>query len=132
MKANDVMVGDWVYCKAHKKNGRVYRIDQANGKGNGWIAVIDGDFHESRIEPILLTPKILENNCFTDYGESWFIPTQKNDVHIRIGFHRRDSEIDIYDEHHLSFRRSFEPNKLYVHNLQQALRICGIEKEIVL
>ena len=64
LDCKSLMIGDWVYCKPHKKYAKVYRIDQANGEGNGWIAAIDGDYSEDRYEPIPLKRIHLTKNGF--------------------------------------------------------------------
>lgn len=64
METKELQIGDWVSIPHINKIGKVYRVDQANGKGNGYAAVIDGDFNESLIKAIPLTAEILEKNGF--------------------------------------------------------------------
>lgn len=74
------------------------------------------------IEPVPLTPEILEKNGFKNMGffgkcevENWKILCDTKNVAI---IHKEHTDIDIPIE--------------YVHELQHALRLCGIDKEIVL
>ena len=88
------------------------------------IGIIDPDFlHWNEVQPIPLTPEILEKNGFVkhDTWDEW--------VHYETGIF-----IDftlLVDEYgfHLDI-----PNARikYVHELQHALKLCGIEKEIEL
>jgi len=138
---NVLMIGDWVRVPRLNKNGKVYRIDRANGVGNGFIAVLRGDFHEDDIEPVLLTPEILKKNGFeNDFYEEESIA----DYHtIRLeGYSLKHNigEIDGYlvtwcngsinvtTDVHCCVQKDIS----YVHELQHALRLCGIEKEIEL
>jgi len=120
MKAEELMIGDWVKISHLNKIGKVYRIDRANGEGNGFAAVIDGDYYEGNLEPIPLTTEILEKNGFSsNYAEDDLSYAEScGDI---IGIH-------IYGKNGLMDEMYFK----YVHQLQQALRLCGIEKEIVL
>jgi len=138
MKAEELMIGDWVIITLRNKIGKVYRIDEANGKGNGWVAVINGDYHETHLEPILLTPEILEKNGFKPY-----IPEN----HLETVYACQDVSKAVADELYAlwpyrdgSFylllrvigKDMVRMDVHYVHQLQHALRLCGIEKEIVL
>ena len=130
MKASDLMVGDWVRVPRLNKNGKVYRVDCANGEGNGFVAVLGGDFHENDIEPVLLTPEILRKNGFgftkSDFTDSvwngWWI---YKGLELATACLNRDEEwpcfINIYDSN---------IKCEYVHQLQHALKIAKIEKEI--
>ena len=141
LSVKSLQIGDWVKISHRNKIGKIYRIDEANGKGNGHAAVIDGDYHESLLEPIPLTPEILEKNGWrhefdkTDYmvkydlGEEgkncwmmWAIKEHNLDVQ------RQDEKLDMYN---LKVSKVVIPCD-YVHELQHALRLCGIEKEIEL
>lgn len=124
MKANELMIGDWVRVPRLNKNGKVYRIDRANGYGNGFVAVLRGDFHEGDIEPVLLTPEILEKNGFECRG-AWCLPGE--DLGLR-----QDGDswglLSYYAEYNALAFCHIE----YVHQLQHVLRLCGIEEEIKL
>ena len=142
MKANELMVGDWVKVTHLNKIGKAYRIDRANEDGNGWVAVFDGDYHESLLEPIPLTPEILEKNGWKLYDLEdidWLIyDYSTNCQNVRI------SENDTYgykwwivvsnilgeDEAGFKDRNHAGIYCNYVHQLQHALRLCGIDKEI--
>lgn len=78
----------------------------------------DGDDF-SWIEAIPLTPEILEKNLATEPQIAWCIGwNKKDDIHIEIK--REDLNASFYGV--IGF----------VHQLQHALRLCGINKNIVL
>ena len=139
MKANELMIGDWVLVKHLNKAGRVYRIDTANGKGNEFIALIDGDFSINDIEPIPLTPEILEKNgfkfespCINDNKDAWVYewphekPNHTPHVFLLMSHHNKARFPNFW------ICAPNDPDIVYVHQLQHALRLCGIEKEIEL
>ena len=139
MKAEDLMVGDLVYysyanhfvtkvidvcshgeepfirCKRNEKDS-LYKQGQLE------------DFHVGILRPIILTEEILKKNGF--YGEVY--------LWINAG---DEKTLEYYPfEHRLSLWYGGEKNQeilfkghcFYVHELQHALKLCGIEKEIIL
>lgn len=127
MKA-ELMIGDWVY--------RPDCYDQVKEiRQNGIIGLdsLRGLIGFSEIEPIPLTAEILEKNgfvykeaektCATDAFHLWWL----------------DGSIFTLDDD--SWWRQIKDGKLrvkfggfplkYVHELQHALRLCNIEKEII-
>ena len=146
MKANELMIGDWVEYRftGWTEKGGVYKDYQyvqisTTGKlyvkaDNDRVASADGE----EFFPIPITPDILEENGFEIVSarddnagtmEKYFYP--------RIGYVYRFSngewEVDL-----IGYGRGFSGAAKYrgvisyVHELQHALRLCGIEKEIVL
>ena len=126
MKAKDLMIGDWVYDTILKGNTKVEMLS---------LSGIRGEFHEkvwneNTFEPIPLTPEILDKNgweCFDTYHKYSHYRHPK----APFGILRRKEggyTIEFRDESGgLVFLFI-----LYVHQLQHALRLCGIEKEIEL
>lgn len=59
MKQTELMLGDWVYNTHSRQNERVEEI------GSGLVMLAYNDLYEyDEIEPIPLTPEILERNGF--------------------------------------------------------------------
>lgn len=138
MEAKDLMIGDWV-----KSRGKIEKVTSVY---EGYICTDSfKDSHDYYFEPIPLTPEILEKNGFTWDGSgqrSMMFNTPIDDEGVRyfiyVGFKR--GTIEIHAAHPiLKCERWRKANKvylevcgLYVHELQHALRLCGIEKEIEL
>ena len=132
MKAEELMIDDWVYNHESNQYQRVWQLDYDN-------VVLDGyySYDYNDIEPIPLTPEILEKNGwkvkegFVQHGNFGDGPlmlwhTEENKI-LRNFIH----ELEISDlSTDKGFRVRIECN--YVHELQHALRLCGIKKEIVL
>ena len=142
MKANELMIGDWVVYNGDTKYENPIQIEGMDiGRSEELITSDREDVGFEGIWPIPLTPEILEKNgwekCNTDddgsiqyekeYGNincNLWLPTDK--FPGLFGCSRRWEELtQFYDM----------VNELpcsYVHELQHALRLCGIEKEIIL
>lgn len=157
MEARDLMIGDWVHVEAHRgfnaQNVKVETIpdnDSDNKYGHHyghigtWLYGGDNDFRDvetKHLQPIPLTPEILEKNGFTggkykDYCGFVFYLSADGFREIGLTMSYKDNILwcekikpnypnsfgDKYSIHHLD----------YVHELQHAMRLCGIEKEIIL
>lgn len=149
MRANELMVGDWVkldfYDNAYAdiedavwKNGKITAIHHGN-----WVDVNFGgpldecDIEVKDVQPIPLTPEILEENGLVfDGTQTWRLNEKKLD--IRVVPVQPNNEF--WDE--FSTRIEVCTNKsdmlieavrqIYVHQLQQMLRIAGSDKEITI
>jgi len=115
MKANELMIGDLVKC----------------GKRYMKVTQLAEDMDCDDIAPIPLTPEILEKNWFRHgdgFEKRWY------DVKIE------DKKVTLYQSnifYTLMIDEGIWPklNNIYirfVHELQHALRLCGIEKDIEL
>lgn len=133
MKANDLMIGDWIEWQypadtSYHGKYRVVAIEET------WVDFLDErNYHCSQpyneIFPIPLTAEILEKNGFKKdvrnenyYKWNWYILEDNASYDMETGMVR------IFKASDLTFRHPIG----YVHELQHALRLCGIEKEIVL
>ena len=131
----ELSIGDWVSVLNYHWDGRPYtgQIDGIIKKhgtyylqfGSALSAEID------RCEPIPITPEILEKNGWELLCDSYCMQ-----IHIQMagdGYEMQD--ITIHRMKVLEVRTSTStllmPIK-YVHELQHALRLCGIEKTIEL
>jgi len=141
------MIGDWfrysytIDGREKVKTFRISRIENELGKyyvwGNGYGRMCYPD----RLEPIPITPEILEKNGFNKLGfEGWEFDSEEEriqDCPIYTILWRRDYP----SPHNTSLKiTSFVAgignfNRFdikYVHDLQHALRLCGIDKTIEL
>lgn len=138
MKANELMIGDWVNVTAAENIVRPDILSILPKKGK--VVGIDGDciyvdfveylFMFGDIEPIPLTPEILEKNGFKkcDECEQWTL-YKHSCYNILWSADEPYLEIVSYNGDSGEFNRM---GISFVHELQHALRLCGIEKEVVL
>ena len=117
MKAEELMIGDWVYAP-----GGYMVVGHINPEFLYW----------DDIEPIPLTPEILEKNRFRINYEGELHTTYFQDVD---GF-AVEIKIDCIGFTKLSMSNGLGYRVVieckYVHQLQHALRLCGIDKKIEL
>ena len=127
MKAEDLMVGDWVLLFDDKiakvdciGNTEVFLSDET---GLDWQVTYE------HIRPIFLTPEILELNGFV---------LQENEVGlygVTIAPHytRDDLPFEVFcDGDPFAIWFSDPIDIAYVHQLQHVIRLCGVNREIVL
>lgn len=135
MKANELQIGDYVNYR-----GQIIKVTSLYDKGGsnevGWSDKEDVWVNADNVKPIPLTPEILEKNGFVikkkwaqigNFGDSPLIMWHFEDDAILHDF-KHELEIHQNDTGKVHVRIPCE----YVHELQAALRLCGIEKEIVL
>ena len=135
MKANELMIGDWIGWLPTWRNDETGEIEWDGDRNHQIIGKVgmlmkdcttidycDDDYCDESIEvedigliPIPLTHEILEKNFPSINGLAWW--PQDDAFHCES---RTNGDIMVSGQ----FR--------YVHQLQQALRLVGIEKEIVL
>ena len=156
MKANELMIGDWVRPLKKKFGGIPGRIITIDGGTNTcWI---DSDEYSclvpcSDVERIPITPKILEKNGFERRDDlveriedplPFIYEDKETTESVSVGWRDsydnglRDENAEYFEEYWKiwidAFDASYEKTAriLYVHELQHALRLVGIKKEIVL
>lgn len=126
MKAEDLIIGDWLQ-DPFGNIGQVYRLDP----GRVHLRLLqerpqDGEYIVHDIEPIQLTPEVLEKNGFEPIKEGRFT-TLKNcygDILFQLE--------GIKNEYIRNTLYMFKNIPIfYVHELQHALKLCGINKEIM-
>ena len=141
MKTTDLMIGDWVTVtiENEKINGLIDKIDGQTEDLRVMLSYYPGDWEEGDcfdfIEPIPITPKILEKNVFkTQDGKEWACHKYENDdknkaslYNILWNMYEEYLEISSFTNATGEFNRF---GVCYVHELQNALKSCGIEKEI--
>ena len=134
MKATELQIGDYVRISHRNKIGKVYRIDRANGEGNGFAAVIDGDYHEEDLEPIPLQRiHLIKNGFEADKEDETFIYEDGYEVRVSFEGGCKELELEPYIYLNINFAEkhlSMEIENL--HQLQQAMRIMGCDKTIEL
>lgn len=125
MKATELMIGDWVCFDGDVEHTNPVQIDIVSQEEAG----VDGDYYD-RWLPIPLTAEILEKNFPKPRGEYWAdgdFPQIGYSIPCHTDGHLPYVEVSIYDPARVM---EFEMYLNYVHELQHAMRLCGIEKEI--
>ena len=116
------MIGDWVY--------RPDCYDQVKEIKHAGIIGIDnmrGLITFSELEPIPLTSEILEKNGFVEWSDKCYRWEYAEGIYINADFTEEEPWA------HISNRcYSATPVCRYVHEFQHAMRLCGIDKKIVL
>lgn len=125
LNCKSLMIGDWVIYRGEPTI--VYEIDdyykRINTEPDGYDSIRCIEISE--IEPIPLTSEILEKNGFKYMTGLWYFRT-KEIIPIQIVF----KETNVIT---LSIKCTPVPiNLKHVHQLQHALSLYGIEKEIIL
>lgn len=146
MKANELMIGDWIRIDEPDKyagaTGQIqslmyHREDDAayfNVFIQGKFGYVSIDVCSDDIRPIHLTADILEKNGFENIGDDTYQLEEKQ-CWFWVDFFRHTYGCE-YDTSTYEYEDDEHRLKLYgipsVHELQHALRLCGIEKEIEL
>lgn len=135
LQASDLMLGDWVmwgYTTAFGVKVGGYKMQVAAIYQDDSVDLVDSDsYYEhvpmDEVEAIPLTEKVLEKNAdivkeWMDTEEIWAW-SANNDDNASVIFHEREG-----------WKRNMEGASVrrYVHELQHALRLAGIGKEIKL
>lgn len=132
MKAKELMIGDWVSVKSCPKPN-FYKISKLDPNMESSVYPIHVERHaeglsytfldKDEIEPIQLTAEILKKNGFEEYVYASLHTFYYDKKYIISYFDNLGFSIDI-NHHNMKIH--------YVHELQHALRLCNIDKEIEL
>lgn len=117
-----LMVGDWIFNTNSREYEQVQEILCISVMLN-----YNDIYNADEIEPVKLTPEILARNGFTtlQFYSELVISNANEHTHV------------MWDGSHLTAKKMGQgtielARCYYVHQLQQALRLLGIEKEIKL
>ena len=142
MKPEELSIGDWVNVLNYHWDGRPY-TGQVNGitKKHGTYYLQFGSALSAEIdrcEPIPITPEILEKNGFRlkEESDSYKKYIAGDELCIIVLYFYKETIYGVSTL--LDCERGFaggldrihKCNLLYVHQLQHALRLCGISKTI--
>lgn len=127
MKANELMIGDWVR-HANGTAMQVTRIDYTNDGGHFACGTPHCWEYNNKFEPIPLTEEILKANGYEEVvGEKGMFG-----VTFAPYFKRDDSPMVYCDGNPFAVWFDDPVDIKYVHQLQHVLRLCGVENEIKL
>lgn len=145
IKAEELMIGDWV-MSIHPAVPRPIKVTEVSRDNIGYN---NGILHISFIEPIPITPEILERNGFywgwpvdvedeasNVFGglpiempdKSWVWDEGDGVVSVIFPNESDGGMITCYLDKHLTLVY----DDMFVHELQNALKLCGISKNIEL
>jgi len=146
MKAEELSIGDLVNVNRAENvaEGRYLEwqeIGMVDAISECFVSVRYGDdefdweeVSMDAVEPVPITPEILEKNGFELKPDGWLWCKDGNEEqdYIFIQFRKgcegvRNCEINFINKARATFKQMF-----FVHELQNALRLCKIEKEIEL
>ena len=132
MKANEIQIGDWLYYKG-KFNAFPFKVESITKKKVGYHA--EPNEHRmyylrlSECKTIPLTPEILKKNGFELKEEEIGMFGVTTALH----YIRDDVPFEVFCDGEPFAIWFKEPvNIKFVHQLQHALKLCGIKKEIIL
>ena len=122
-KVTDLMVGDWIHNNYTNKNYQVWRtfFSQATDFGKR----MDATLEDCNCEPVPLTDEILKKNGFDYHHKNFAALTYNHPFQLEMEQWPDENGIGLWSVNGIIKIR-------YVHELQHALRLCGIEKEIKL
>ena len=134
MKAEDLMIGDLVlYNETHQQ------ILEISGIDDEVYLETDELVHQSEIQPIPLTPEVLEKNGFLANKQVYPYPYYEyevKEIKVKVGFAFPQGNRTSYKEPWVCVDTECVYIEhlpcMFVHQLQHVLRLCGIEKEIEL
>ena len=123
MESKSLMIGDWVYNTHNRQNEQVAEI------GSGFVMLAYNDLYEyDEIEPIPLTEdRLLANGFYCERNIGYVYDDGEYEVVVDLwnhGYrilHDRDVVMNI---------QCF--SNVFVHELQHALRLCDVDKEITI
>lgn len=126
MNIKELSIGDWARHTFYEENVRIARIDGDSERVLAERGKMSISCHLNHFEPIPLTPEILENNGCLHTAENrilcdWF------DGRITV---RKYNNREWYELFVGSNQMKFK--LMFVHQLQRAMNLAGIEKEIIL
>ena len=140
MKANELAIGDYVLFAT--------RITKVEGIAIGGFAIaLENEGWQSieSVEPLPITAEILEKNGFRVDGSGTncrclLSPMDEPGIRFNMYVGLKYKTIDVFAAHPQERTKGWrKSNKVYleisgpyVHELQHAIRTCGIEKDIVL
>lgn len=142
MDCKDLMVGDWVRFKENypqkELQGKIAKVKGVRGRID--VRTQDGEYYESEhpdwLEPIPLTEEILVKNGFI-FNKGYAVLQVSEDNYLDFYKHEHRLRkvwegIDEWNNHAKVRDVTFVCQCYYVHEFQHALRLCGVEKSIIL
>lgn len=138
METTDLMIGDWVKSLKEDHSGEYGQVIDISHHDTVLLEYKCVNYYTDveHIEPISLTPEILEKNGFVS-KKGRFMQLGNFDNPPLILWHLVDDPILRHPKNQLEIHHGAESIHVsfmchYVHQLQHALRLCGIDKELII
>lgn len=134
----ELSIGNYVlHLGAAKKVGEIISFTEIVLFQEKYYGLYSNRVSINEIEPVPLTPEILEKNGFefhsfmSDYPADYVIAVGEYNIRVN---HLDDENVWCFTIHsdNENIRIIHQFNILFVHQLQNALTLCGINKEIEL
>ena len=129
MYAEEIMVGDWIQTNSTKFKVVGFDTSSREVQSNNWAYDLDN------CKPIPLTKEILEKNGFENIRDNEVFLLKKLSAKVNLGIYFDIDGINIYLQNNdtdtfpgYEFYELFAIK--YVHELQHALKLFKIDKEI--
>lgn len=137
MKATDLMIGDWVMSLREDHSGEYCQVIDISHHDTVLLEYHRTNYYTNieHIKPISITEEVLKKNGFMEIEEGYYKwdshgDDEESEVHYEVVRVYLDSKITA----NVKSLNICEFNGIvnYVHELQHALRLCEIDKEIEL
>ena len=145
MKAADLQIGDLICLKDDTKYELPLKVDgiiedDISVEGDGFLGGVDG-----LIRPIPITPEILEKNgwhfdltpyekdlnecCGMSIDKHWCYADTNIDISLFLPITGLEmGRLEVHNHHLKRYLEFWICDTLYVHELQNALRLCGLNE----
>ena len=125
MKANELMIGDWVRLENDPTPRQIDWI-KSGEVGLFWNKIVT----PPHLKPVPITPEILKKNKFINHQGEYYCTVEKQLAGdgfeiMTIIYRESKNRIQI-----LTSTSNIEAVCRYVHELQHAMKLMGIDKEI--
>lgn len=138
MNARELMIGDWIYSKSDNKNHKVNSII-IQKDGSVLVAMEDDLSFDYMFEPIPIKRIHLTKNGFKakDIEDTLFVFRDGYTITVQFdeGINDTENDLNIPPMVYLSIKFAEKDIWIpieYIHELQHAMRLFGIDKEIEL
>lgn len=134
LKISDLSVGDWVGVRCGTKIN-AFKVEEIrfNNFIHKYVALLNNKAYglpTTELHPIPITAEILEKNGFVKNGGAYLWSNKKHRVFVFLTEFSPSVDIEEMDEQFDPISSRIEVSQLYAHQLQHALRIAGVDKEI--
>lgn len=136
MRANEISVGDWVYCTFSDKPCKVLGIEEYEDTdyANVKVTNVVGAKDIASLTPIPLTVELLEKNDFVKFIAGQHILSKRDDNYFLSIFTDLSTAPNSNGKMAVCVKNGYTDTKIaitYLHELQHVLKLCGINKELI-